>query len=108
MPKVEETPKVETKVEEKEMPAPAPATPATPATGEASELASVLREAISGSKNFQIAVDENVKSRFSLVKDNETGEIMLRDNDEGTLSEIQMKSLEEKKADLLAREYEEL
>lgn len=107
MPKVEETPKVETKVEEKEMPAPAP-TPATPATGEASELASVLREAISGSKNFQIAVDENVKSRFSLVKDNETGEIMLRDNDEGTLSEIQMKSLEEKKADLLAREYEEL
>lgn len=106
MPKVEETPKVETKVEEKEMPA--PATPATPATGEASELASVLREAISGSKNFQIAVDENVKSRFSLVKDNETGEIMLRDNDEGTLSEIQMKSLEEKKADLLAREYEEL
>jgi hypothetical protein len=107
MPKVEETPKVETKVEEKEMPAPAPA-PATPATGEASELASVLREAISGSKNFQIAVDENVKSRFSLVKDNETGEIMLRDNDEGTLSEIQMKSLEEKKADLLAREYEEL
>lgn len=105
MPKVEETPKVETKVEEKEMPAPAPA---TPATGEASELASVLREAISGSKNFQIAVDENVKSRFSLVKDNETGEIMLRDNDEGTLSEIQMKSLEEKKADLLAREYEEL
>lgn len=92
MPKVEET----------------PATPATPATGEASELASVLREAISGSKNFQIAVDENVKSRFSLVKDNETGEIMLRDNDEGTLSEIQMKSLEEKKADLLAREYEEL
>lgn len=106
MPKVEETPKVETKVEEKEIPA--PATPATPATGEASELASVLREAISGSKNFQIAVDENVKSRFSLVKDNETGEIMLRDNDEGTLSEIQMKSLEEKKADLLAREYEEL
>lgn len=105
MPKVEETPKVETKVEEKEMPAP---TPATPATGEASELASVLREAISGSKNFQITVDENVKSRFSLVKDNETGEIMLRDNDEGTLSEIQMKSLEEKKADLLAREYEEL
>lgn len=103
MPKVEETPKVETKVEEKEMPA-----PATPATGEASELASVLREAISGSKNFQIAVDENVKSRFSLVKDNETDEIMLRDNDEGTLSEIQMKSLEEKKADLLAREYEEL
>lgn len=106
MPKVEETPKAETKAEEKEMPA--PATPATPATGEASELASVLREAISGSKNFQIAVDENVKSRFSLVKDNETGEIMLRDNDEGTLSEIQMKSLEEKKADLLAREYEEL
>lgn len=104
MPKVEETPKVETKVEEKEMPAPAPAT----ATSEASELASVLREAISGSKNFQITVDENVKSRFSLVKDNETGEIMLRDNDEGALSEIQMKSLEEKKADLLAREYEEL
>lgn len=100
--KVEETPKVETKVEEKEMPAPAPA------TSEASELASVLREAISGSKNFQITVDENVKSRFSLVKDNETGEIMLRDNDEGSLSEIQMKSLEEKKADLLAREYEEL
>ena len=106
MPKVEETPKVETKVEEKEMPAPAPA-PA-PATSEASELASVLREAISGSKNFQITVDENVKSRFSLVKDSETGEVMLRDNDEGSLSEIQMKSLEEKKADLLAREYEEL
>lgn len=106
MPKVEETPKVETKVEEKEMSAPAPA-PA-PATSEASELASVLREAISGSKNFQIAVDENVKSRFSLVKDSETGEVMLRDNDEGTLSEIQMKSLEEKKAELLAREYEEL
>lgn len=106
MPKVEETPKVETKVEEKEMPAPAPA-PA-PATSEASELASVLREAISGSKNFQITVDKNVKSRFSLVKDSETGEVMLRDNDEGTLSEIQMKSLEEKKADLLAREYEEL
>ena len=106
MPKVEETPKVETKVEEKEMPAPAPA-PAT-ATSEASELASVLREAISGSKNFQITVDKNVKSRFSLVRDNETGEIMLRDNDEGTLSEIQRKSLEEKKADLLAREYEEL
>ena len=100
MPKVEETPKVETKVEEKEMPA--------PATSEASELASVLREAISGSKNFQITVDENVKSRFSLVKDSETGEVMLRDNDEGTLSEIQMKSLKEKKADLLAREYEEL
>lgn len=108
MPKVEETPKVETKVEEKEMPAPAPAPATATATSEASELASVLREAISGSKNFQITVDENVKSRFSLVKDNETGEIMLRDNDEGSLSEIQMKSLEEKKAELAAREYEEL
>lgn len=58
--------------------------------------------------NFTLEAEEGVEPRFSLVRNKATGEVLLRDNGDGTLSQIQLKSLEEKENDLQDTEVEEL
>lgn len=81
----------------------------TPAKSEGSEIARAIAEGLKGAteKNFKLEPDAGVMPRFSVVK-NKQGEILLRDNGDGTLSKIQMQSLEEKEASIQNQEVEEV
>lgn len=91
-----------------EAPAPAPAPAETPAnTG--SEIAAAIAAGMKGAteKNFALEPDAGVQHRFTVVKNLE-GEIMLRENETGSLSRIQLQSLEEKEASIQGQEVEEV
>ena len=59
-------------------------------------------------KKMVISTDESVVPRFSIVRDTTTGEYLTRENETGVISQLQLKSLEEKQADLQSRDVEEV
>ena len=74
-----------------------------------SDIAQAIAEGFKRSKedSFELRADEGVENRFSLVK-NKNGEVMLRDNTDGTLSKLQLESIEEKEASIQDQEVTEL
>jgi hypothetical protein len=79
----------------------------TTQTNQGSEIAQAIREATTGQKNFQIQSDDTVDPRFTVVK-NKDGEVMIRENETGHLSKVQLESIEEKQASLQNQEVEEV
>lgn len=79
-----------------------------PVKSEGSEIARAIAEGLKGAteKNFKLEPDAGVMPRFSVVR-NKQGEVMLRENENGVLSKIQMQSLEEKEASIQNQEVEE-
>lgn len=73
-------------------------------------IADAIADGFRRSKDDSFALQEEpgVEHRFSLVKNKQTGEVMVRENETGTLSKIQLLSLEEKEADVQATEVEEI
>lgn len=82
------------------------------ATNQGNEIAQAIaagfKKATNGKDDFELQPEEGIEPRFSLVRNKQTQEVMLRDNGDGTLSSIQLKSLEEKESDLQGTEVEEL
>lgn len=82
------------------------------ATNQGNEIAQAIaagfKRASDGRDNFELQPEEGITPRFSLVRNKSNGEVLLRDNGDGTLSQIQLKSLEEKENDLQGTEVEEL
>ena len=81
-----------------------------PAKNEGSEIAQAISEGLksaTGKKGFEVSVDDSVDHRFSVVK-NAEGEVMIRENETGVLSKVQLKSLEEKEASLQEQKVEEI
>ena len=76
---------------------------------QSSEIAQAIAEGFKRSKedSFELRADEGVENRFSLVK-NKSGEVMLRDNTDGTLSKLQLESIEEKEASIQDQEVTEM
>ena len=81
----------------------------TAESNQGSEIAQAIAEGFKRSKedSFELRADEGVENRFSLVK-NKNGEVMLRDNTDGTLSKLQLESIEEKEASIQDQEVTEL
>lgn len=82
-----------------------------PKKSEGSEIASAIREGLKdskGDKQIKITADRSVQSTFSVVKNKQTGEVMIRENATKVLSKVQLKSIEEKESDLQKQEVEEL
>lgn len=79
------------------------------AKNEGSDIAQAIAEGFKRSKedSFELRADEGVENRFSLVK-NKNGEVMLRDNADGTLSKLQLESIEEKEASIQDQDVTEL
>ena len=79
------------------------------AKNEGSDIAAALVKGLKDAKggNFELSADEGVDPRFTLVR-NKNGEVMLRDNTDGTLSKIQLESIEEKEASIQDQEVTEL
>lgn len=78
---------------------------------EGSEIAAAIREGLAGAKEdkrIKITADKSVRSQFAVVRSKRTGELMIRENATGVLSKVQLKSIEEKEADLQSEEVEEL
>ncbi|CAN5616188.1 hypothetical protein BH23PAT2_BH23PAT2_08160 [soil metagenome] len=82
----------------------------TAETNQGSEIAIAIAQGFKQSKDdsFALQAEPGVDHRFSLVKNKQTGEVMIRENETGTLSKIQLLSLEEKEADVQKSEVEEL
>lgn len=77
---------------------------------EGSEIAKAISEGLekaTGKKGFQVVVDDSVDHRFSVVK-NAEGEVLVRENETGVLSKVQLKSLEEKEASLQGQKVTEV
>lgn len=81
-----------------------------PETNAGADIAAAIRDGLKSVKedNFVITADTGVEPRFSLVKSKETGEVLLRENESGQLSKIQLESIEEKEASIQDQEVEEL
>lgn len=88
----------------------APDAEATAATNHGSDIAAAIVQGLKESKsdNFTLQEEPGVEHRFSLVKSKDTGEVMIRENETGTLSKIQLLSLEEKENDVQKTEVEEI
>lgn len=83
----------------------------TAETNQGSDIANAIVEGLKASKedkSIKIEADKNVEPRFSLVRNKQTGEVLVRENETRTLSKIQLESLEEKEANLQDTEVEEL
>lgn len=79
-------------------------------SNQGSEIAQAISEGLknaNGKKGFEVSVDDSVDHRFSVVK-NAEGEVMVRENETGVLSKVQLKSLEEKEASLQGQKVEEI
>jgi len=78
-------------------------------TSEGSEIAAAIAQGLKGAteKNFTLEPDTGVDPRFSVVR-NKQGEIMLRENESGQLSKVQLESIEEKEASIQGQEVEEV
>lgn len=99
-------------VEEEEVtpvaPTPAPVEPA-PVSNPGADIAAAITQGLKdakGEKKIKITIDKSVKSRFGVVRSKRTGEIMLRENETGVLSKVQLESLEEKEASIQNEEVE--
>ncbi len=74
-----------------------------------SEIAQAISQGLKdakGDKTIKITVDKSVNSRFGVVRSKRTGEVMLRENETGVLSKVQLESLEEKEASIQGEEVE--
>ena len=83
----------------------------TAETNQGSDIAAAITEGLkgaSGRKGFKISADSSVTPRFAVVKSKQTGEVMLRENETGVLSKVQLESIEEKEASIQGQEVEEL
>jgi len=82
----------------------------THAENAGADIAAAITQGLKGAteKNFTLQRDQGVEPRFSVVKSKKTGEVMLRENESGTLSKIQLESIEEKEASIQGEEVEEL
>ena len=82
----------------------------TAETNHNSDIATAIAEGFKASKetNFRFQPDTGVNPRFTVVKNKQTGEVMLRENETGHLSKIQLESIEEKEASVQNQEVEEL
>lgn len=82
----------------------------TPAQNAGSDIAAAIAAGMKGAteKNFELKPDAGVEPRFSVVRSKKTGEIMLRENETGHLSKVQLESIEEKEASIQGQEVEEL
>lgn len=78
-------------------------------TNQGADIAAALVQGLKDAKggNFQLKPDEGVEPRFTLVK-NRGGEVLVRENETGHLSQIQLKSIEEKEASIQGQEVTEL
>lgn len=77
---------------------------------EGSEIAKAISDGLAkatGKKGFEVIVDDSVDHRFSVVK-NAEGEVLVRENETGVLSKVQLKSLEEKEASLQGQKVTEV
>jgi len=81
----------------------------TASVNQNSDIASAIAEGFKSSKgdNIKFEADAGVESRFSLVK-NKDGEVMIRENETGQLSKLQLQSIEEKEASIQDQEVEDL
>jgi hypothetical protein len=81
----------------------------TASVNQGSDIAAAIRDGLKNAKgdNFKIEADPGVDHRFSLVK-NKQGEVLLRENATGTLSKIQLESIEEREASIQGQEVEEI
>lgn len=81
----------------------------TAETNQGADIAAALVQGLKDAKggNFELKADEGVEPRFSLVK-NKEGRVLVRENETGHLSEVQLKSIEEKEASIQDQEVEEL
>lgn len=77
-------------------------------------IANALREGLSSvaesskkDEKFIVGSDPNVRHRFSVVR-NKDGEVFVRDNEENSISAVQIQSLEEKDASVQNQDVEEL
>jgi hypothetical protein len=82
----------------------------TAETNQSSEIAQAIAQGFKASKDdsFTLQEEPGVEHRFTLVRNKATGEVMIRENETGTLSKIQLLSLEEKENDVQKTEVEEL
>lgn len=83
----------------------------TAETNQGADIAAAIVEGLKSSKEdktIKITNDENVEPRFSLVRNKQTGEVLIRENETRILSKVQLESLEEKEASLQETEVEEL
>lgn len=73
------------------------------------EIASAIAEGFKKSKedSFALQPEEGIDHRFTVVK-SKSGEVMLRENETGHLSKVQLLSLEEKEASIQGQEVEEV
>lgn len=80
------------------------------ASSEAAVLAEAIKDSFGGSKKakgFTVATDDSIVPQFAVVK-NDDGEVMIRENSTGTLSKVQLESLEEKQASLQNQKVQEV
>jgi hypothetical protein len=94
-------------------PEPTPVPTVTP-VNEGSEIARAIAEGLKGAvdaakdkKNIVITADPSVTPRYSLVR-NKQGEVLLRENGSGTLSRLQLESIEEKERSIQGQEVTEI
>lgn len=83
----------------------------TAETNQGSAIADAIRAGLEGAKedkNIKIVGDDSVVPRFTVVKSKTTGEVMLRENETGVLSKVQLESIEEKEASIQTEEVEEV
>ena len=78
-----------------------------PVKSEGSEIASAIAKGFKQSKeeSFTLVAEEGIEPRFTVVK-NKSGEVMLRENETGHLSKVQLESIEEKEASIQGQEVE--
>ena len=101
----------EARLDESPTPAAGAATDAarSAATNQGSEIAAAISQGLKdakGDKTIKIRPDNSVAARFTVVRSKRTGEIMLRENETGVLSKIQLESIEEKEASIQGEEVE--
>lgn len=73
------------------------------------DIATAIAEGFKRSKDdtFVLVPEVGIDHRFSVVK-NQNGEVMLRENESGTLSKVQLESIEEKEASIQGQDVEEV
>lgn len=83
--------------------------PKSAEANQGSEIAAAIAAGMKGAteKNFTLQPDAGVDPRFAVVR-NKQGEIMLRENETGHLSKVQLESIEEKEASIQGQDVEEV
>jgi hypothetical protein len=78
-------------------------------TNQGLEMAQAIVQGLKGAndKNFALQPDAGVEHRFSVVR-NKQGEVMVRENETGVLSKVQLESIEEKEASIQGQDVEEI